>query len=47
MLVVVLASCASESSDDTGAGTNPPTLWLAMATGGSQMQLVPEEPRPY
>jgi len=39
---VILASCSSEDS----AGTNPPTLWLAMATG-SQMQLVAEEPHPY
>lgn len=45
-LLLVLASCASEEPS-AGGGANPPMLWLAMNTGGSQMQLVAEEPHPY
>jgi hypothetical protein len=45
-LLVVLAACAGEDAANRG-GTNPPTLWLAMNTGQTTMQLVADEPRPY
>ena len=40
----LVAACAGETS---GTGTNPPTLWLAMDLGQTQMVLVGEEPHPY
>ncbi|HEX5060420.1 MAG TPA: hypothetical protein VFV99_13725 [Kofleriaceae bacterium] len=47
VLVVVLAGCAADGADSVGgAGTNPPTLWLAMGSG-SVMKLVDVEPHPY
>jgi hypothetical protein len=44
VFAIVLAGCAG---DESAGGTNPPTLWLAMNTGGTQMSLVGEEPHPY
>ncbi|HEY5950210.1 MAG TPA: hypothetical protein VIV40_32165 [Kofleriaceae bacterium] len=44
-IVAVLAGCAGEDSGP--AGTNPPTLWLAMNTADTQMMLVGEEPHAY
>jgi len=43
VLLVVVGACASEDS----GGTNPPTLWLAMSAGQTQLVLVGEEPHPY
>jgi hypothetical protein len=46
VVAIVLAGCASEEAADPG-GTNPPMLWLAMNTAGTQMSLVDVEPHPY
>ncbi len=45
-LLVILVGCSSEEPAG-GGGTNPPTLWLAMNTGQTEMLLVGEEPHPY
>ena len=43
VVMVLLGACTSEDS----GGNNPPTLWLAMSAGQTQMVLVGEEPHPY
>jgi hypothetical protein len=40
----LVAACSGETGE---TGTNPPTLWLAMDLGQTQMVLIGEEPHPY